>query len=150
MDLTRWRPFQREIGNNRTLRLFLMCLNVQVSRLVRQKIDRHGSCCCPQRLKIPDRPCPSKCQNLLRFGSKIQLRCRDAHLKVEYPIDKGINKSLRWAGVEDLRIHRIHLFITQKETNKSSKYQIVDSSLSLNNRSSCADGHVRLTYCHFP
>jgi hypothetical protein len=27
---------------------------------------------CAQQLKIPDRPCPSKCQNLLRFGSEIQ------------------------------------------------------------------------------
>jgi hypothetical protein len=62
----------------------------------------------------------------------------------------GINKSLPWTAVEDLGIHRIHLFITQKEVNKYCKYKIVFSSLSLNNSSSCADGHVRLIFCHFP
>jgi hypothetical protein len=36
--------------------------------------------------KCPDRPCPNKCQNLLKFGSEIQSGCRDAHLKVEHPI----------------------------------------------------------------
>jgi hypothetical protein len=65
-------------------------------------------------------------------------------------IDRGNNKSLRWAAVEDLRIHRIHIFVTQEEVNKSSKYKIVYSSLSLNNCSSCVDGHLRLTFCHFP
>jgi hypothetical protein len=34
---------------------------------------------------------------------------------------RGITKSLRWEAVEDLRIHRIHLFMTQEEVNKSSK-----------------------------
>jgi hypothetical protein len=37
MDLTRRHPFQREIGNNRMLRQFLKCLNVQIERPVRQK-----------------------------------------------------------------------------------------------------------------
>jgi hypothetical protein len=37
MDLTCRHPFQPEIGNNQTLHHFLMCLNVQVYRLVRQK-----------------------------------------------------------------------------------------------------------------
>jgi hypothetical protein len=55
---------------------------------VRQKIDRHGSCFCAQRLKIPDGPFPSKCQNLLRFGTEIQSGCQDAHLKVEHPIER--------------------------------------------------------------
>jgi hypothetical protein len=63
---------------------------------------------------------------------------------------RGINKSLRWAAVEDLRIHHIPLFITQEQVNKSSKCKIVYSSLSFNNLSSCADGHVHLTFCHFP
>jgi hypothetical protein len=31
---------------------------------------------------------------------------------------RGIHKFLRWAGVEDLRIHSIHSFITQEEMNK--------------------------------
>jgi hypothetical protein len=57
---------------------------------------------------------------------------------------------LRWAAVEDLRIHRIHPLITQEEVNEQAKYKIVYSSLSLNNRSSCANGHVRATFCHFP
>jgi hypothetical protein len=62
---------------------------------------------------------------------------------------RGINKSLQWATVEDLRIHRIHLFITQEEVNKYSEQKIVYSSFSLNNPSSRANGHVRLTFCHF-
>jgi hypothetical protein len=44
---------------------------------------------------------------------------------------RGITKSLRWEAVEDLRIHRIHLSITQEEVNKSFKYKIVSSSLCL-------------------
>jgi hypothetical protein len=63
---------------------------------------------------------------------------------------RGMNKPLRWVIIEDLRIHRVHLFITQEEMNKQPKYTIVYSSLSLNNRSSCTGGHVRLTFCHFP
>jgi hypothetical protein len=63
---------------------------------------------------------------------------------------QGINKSLRWAAVEDLRIHRKHLLITQEEVNKQSKSKVAHLSLSLNNRSSCANGHVRLTFCSFP
>jgi hypothetical protein len=63
---------------------FLMRLNVQVSRLVRQKIDRYGSCFCAQRLKIPDGACPSKSKNLLRFGSEIHSGYRDTHLKLEH------------------------------------------------------------------
>jgi hypothetical protein len=57
---------------------------------------------------------------------------------------------LRWAAVEDLRIHCIHSFVTQEAMNKLFKYKIVYSSLSLNNHSPYADGHVRLTFCHFP
>jgi hypothetical protein len=60
----------------------------------------------------------------------------------------GINKSLWWPAVEDLRIH--HRSVAQKEMNKESEYKIIYSSLSLNNHSSCADGHVYLTVCHFP
>jgi hypothetical protein len=63
---------------------------------------------------------------------------------------RGIDKSLRSAAVEDLSSHRIHLFITQEKVNKYPKYKIVGSSLSLNNRSSCADGHVRLILYCFP
>jgi hypothetical protein len=37
-------------------------------------------------MKIPDRPCPSERQNLLRFGSEIQSGCRDVHLKAEHRI----------------------------------------------------------------
>jgi hypothetical protein len=65
------------------------------------------------------------------------------HQRVRY---NRINESLQLAAVQNLRVHRIHLFIAQEELNKSSKYQIVYSSLSLNNRSSCADGHVCLTF----
>jgi hypothetical protein len=55
---------------------------------------------------------------------------------------------LRWAAVEDLRIHPINLCITQEEVNKYSKYKIVDSSLSLNNRSSRADRHAHFIFCY--
>jgi hypothetical protein len=63
---------------------------------------------------------------------------------------RGINKPLRRAAVEDLRVHRILLFITSEEMNKQSKYTIVYASLWLNNRSSCADAHVRFIICRFP
>jgi hypothetical protein len=58
--------------------------------------------------------------------------------------------SLRWAAVEDLRIYRIRLCITQEEMNKDSKYKVVYSSVSLDNRSPCADGHARLIFCGIP
>jgi hypothetical protein len=68
-----------------------------------------------------------------------------------YPtLRKGIYKSLQWAAIEDLRIHRIHLFIIREEMAKSSKYKIVAWFLLFNNRSSYADGHVHLAFCHRP
>jgi hypothetical protein len=55
---------------------------------------------------------------------------------------RGINKLLREAAVEDLKIYRNHLFINQEEVNTWLKYRILDSSLLFNDRSSCANGHV--------
>jgi hypothetical protein len=37
---------------------------------------------------------------------------------IDLPQYRGINKSLRWTALEDLRIHRINLFISQKEMNR--------------------------------
>jgi hypothetical protein len=37
---------------------------------------------------------------------------------------RGVNKSLRWSAVEDLRIHRIHLFITQEEVTNCANIQL--------------------------
>jgi hypothetical protein len=63
---------------------------------------------------------------------------------------RGINKVLPWAVIVNLRIRRIHFCITQEEVNKWTVSKIVSSCLSLNNRSSCADGHVCFTFCHLP
>jgi hypothetical protein len=59
-------------------------------------------------------------------------------MPLEYPLrivhfmlhDRGINKSFRWAAIEDLRVHRIHLFVNQEEMNKESDSKIVYSSLA--------------------
>jgi hypothetical protein len=78
----------------------------------------------------------------------MELRIGFEDLITEYNY-RGINKSLQWAALEDLTIHRIHLCITQEEMDKESKSKYIYLSLSLNSRSSCADGHVRLPFVTF-
>jgi hypothetical protein len=102
-------------------------------------------CCTGVHKKSPiDKICPTPMDRPHHNSSNI------SELSSENSVYRGIHQSLPWAAAEDLRIHRIHIFITQEEMNKLSKYKLIYSSLSLNNRSPCADGHGCLIFCHFP
>jgi hypothetical protein len=67
----------------------------------------------------------------LQRSSQEEWGLRKVHIipqqRIYNDLDKGtcgfmmyreVNKSFQWAAVEDLRIHSIHLFITQEEMDK--------------------------------
>jgi hypothetical protein len=104
MDLTRRHPFQREIGNNRTLRHFLMYLNVQVTHLVCQKNRQAWLLFLCPAAENPRSTLSEQVSESAEIWIRSPIRVPRYYIKVKHPIFYDKNFRLNPTGTEMLRV----------------------------------------------